>query len=403
MNNSPVSDSIRIVLISLFIIWTLVFAREAQPEEFAVPNQGSPYIDLHEPPVGSIHHLPTGIRVSQNQLIDALSGSRVIYIGETHDNTEAHRVQLEIIKALAQRGPISVGVEMFRRSSKERLDSWNRGELSEQEFRRQFHEDWGGGYPLYQPIFEYLRERSIPLIGLKSSKDTESRYREGSIGEFPEIDLHDPYHRAYSMSTFGGHSEKVEKPYRMLLLWEEAMAQTVAEFLKNDETGQRKLIVLAGGFHVQYGFGIPKRAFRRVPHAYSIVLPEVIEVPEELKDREMTIEHVSIPLYAADYVWKVDYKILEDNKIRLGVLLKEEDDGLHIKSVMEHSNAHRAGLQEGDILQSIDDQSLPSVPTLATYLQTRSYGDWINLKVLRNGQEVKLQTQLQNPGETPGP
>ena len=85
----------------------------------------------------------------------------------------------------------------------------------------------------------------------------------------------------------------------------------------------RKLVVLAGGFHVQYGFGIPKRAFRRVPHAYSIILPVVTDMPEELKDREMTVEKVSIPLYLADFAWKLDYKVLPENRIRLGVRLKE--------------------------------------------------------------------------------
>ena len=133
------------------------------------------------------------------------------------------------------------------------------------------------------------------------------------------------------MAAFGGHrgtNKALEKPYRMLLLWEETMAQTVSQFLMNPKYQETKLIVLSGGFHVQYGFGIPKRAFRRVPHSYSIIQPTVTHVPEKLKDREMEVEKVSIPLYAADYAWKVEYKV-PDN-VRLGVRLEQKKEGIMI-------------------------------------------------------------------------
>ena len=130
------------------------------------------------------------------------------------------------------------------------------------------------------------------------------------------------------MSAFGGHTVKeLEKPYRMLLLWEETMAQTVAEFLRDPMNKNKKLVVLAGGFHVQYGFGIPKRAYRRIPHNYSIILPDITKIPENLKGREMKVKKVSIPLYASDYAWKVEYKVRGHSKIKLGVQLAQEKGG----------------------------------------------------------------------------
>ena len=251
------------------------FASTAGAEEYAVPNSGSPYKNMGELKEGDILHLPTGLTVSVEQMIDTVSGSRVIYIGETHDNLEAHRVQLEVIRRLQEQFPghISVGMEMLRRSAQDDLDHWQNGNLTDKQFRKLFRKNWGPGYGMYQPIFEYLKENSIPLIGLKSARALEQKFREGGPDQdgMPEIDLTDEYHRAYSMSLFGGndtHTGVVSKPYQMLLLWEESMAETVANFLKNEANKKRKLIVLAGGFHVQYGYGIPKRAFRRVPHAY---------------------------------------------------------------------------------------------------------------------------------------
>jgi hypothetical protein len=60
----------------------------------------NPYGTLEGAAVGEIVHVPTGVKVTKSQLLDVLGGSRVIYVGETHDNVFAHQVQLEIIKGL---------------------------------------------------------------------------------------------------------------------------------------------------------------------------------------------------------------------------------------------------------------------------------------------------------------
>jgi uncharacterized iron-regulated protein len=140
------------------------FYSPAGAEDYSVPNQGSPYRNLGELKEGEILHLPTGLTVSVEQMIDTVSASRVIYVGETHDNLEAHRVQLEVIRRLQEQfpGQISVGVEMFRRSAQDDLDRWQNGNLTDKQFRKLFRKNWGPGYAMYQPIFEYLKENSIP-------------------------------------------------------------------------------------------------------------------------------------------------------------------------------------------------------------------------------------------------
>ena len=384
------------------------FAPLAGAEEYAVPNRGSPYKNLAELKEGEILHLPTGLTVSVEQMIDTISGSRVIYIGETHDNLEAHRVQLEIIRRMQEEfpGQISVGMEMFRRSAQDDLDRWHQGNLTDQQFRKLFRKNWGRGYGLYQPIFEYLKGNSIPLIGLKSSRALEQKFRDGGPGQagLPEIDADDSYHRAYSMSLFGGndtHTGVVSKPYQMLLLWEESMAETVANFLKDETNQNRKLVVLAGGFHVQYGYGIPKRAFRRVPHAYSIILPTVTEIPKELKNREMKMKsNVSIPLVASDFSWKVSYIVPPPNRIKLGVFLKELENGLKVLKVEKGSNAERMNLQKDDVLLALDGNELSDVENLAAQLQKHNFGDTVRLTIKRGKSEQEVSGVLHEAPKT---
>ncbi|MBT6594545.1 MAG: PDZ domain-containing protein [Nitrospina sp.] len=398
MNPNPVTQSIRTILATLFLFWLLVFAREGYSEEFAVPNHGSPYLDLGGLGTGQILHLPTGTVVSLKQMMDSISASRVIYIGETHDNIEAHKVQLRIIQLLTEKYQLAIGLEMFRRSAQEKLNLWHQGQLSQKEFKNLFHANWGKGFNLYQPIFEFAQSKNLPLIGLKSTREVENTFRAGDPAPgdklYPEIDETDPYHRAFAMSAFGGHkgtAKALEKPYRMLLLWEETMAQTVSEFLRNPANKDKKLVVLAGGFHIQYGFGIPKRAYRRMPHNYSIVQPSITEIPEDLKDREMTVEKVFIPLYASDYAWKVEYKVPGHNKVKLGVRLVQEKEGVRIKFVAEKSNAQTAGMKNGDLLLSMDGTTLSGVDDVLELLGEKNFDDHSTFQLQRNTETLTVE------------
>ena len=394
MTPNPTIQMTRII--SLFLFWLVLFTANGQTEEFAVPNSGSPYQNLGDLQTDEILHLPTGLTVNFDQMMDSVITSRVIYIGETHDNIEAHKVQLQIIKKLTAQFPVAIGMEMFRRSSQEKLDKWSTGELSVKEFKNLFHTNWGSGYQLYQPIFDFARTNQLPLIGLKSTRKVENSFRSGDPAPdntfYPELDDQDPYHRAYCMAAFGGHrgTEKaLEKPYRMLLLWEETMAQTVSRFLTNPKYKNTKLVVLSGGFHIQYGFGIPKRAYRRVPHAYSTIQPTITHIPEELQDREMVVEKVSIPLYAADYAWKVDYKV-HDN-VRLGVRLAQKKEGVTIMTVTPHSNAATAGIVKGDLLLRMDEKQLTRVEEVLEQLQNKKFNDRSTFHLRRAGKELNVE------------
>jgi uncharacterized iron-regulated protein len=381
-----------LLLLSFFQI------KKLSAEEYSVPHSGSPYLSLNELSNNEILHVPTGLKVSFDQMQDVISSSKVIYIGETHDNTEAHRVQLKIIKDLAQRfpGKVSVGMEMLRRSAQKDLDRWSKGKLPLNELKKLFRKNWGTGYELYKPIFDFISKNDAPLIGLKSSIKTEEIFRKNGFSNkkiLPEIDFDDRYHRPFSMSIFGSH-KTMENPYRMLLLWEEAMAETVANFVKDPNNTDSKLIVLAGGFHVQYGFGIPKRAFRRIPHSYAIILPTVTELPPELKDREMDVQHVSIPLYSADYAWKVQYKVLPKNKMMLGVVLKNTENAVRIISVSSNSNADQAGLKDGDLLLAMEEIELTNIEDFIKGLKEYKIGDKVSFLVKRGEKEIKMEVHF---------
>ena len=91
MCKPSITSVVRNVSLALILSWLPDSGGDAFGEEFAVPHSGSPYISLDKLADNEILHLPTGVKVTFDQMQDTLSASRVIYIGETHDNLEAHQ------------------------------------------------------------------------------------------------------------------------------------------------------------------------------------------------------------------------------------------------------------------------------------------------------------------------
>ena len=368
----------------------------------------NPYGALEGAKEGEIVHVPTGIKLTKAQLLDVIGDSRVIYVGETHDNVCAHQVQLEIIRGLAERfpGQVAVGMEVLRRPYQEIMDCWSRGELSERDFLKQCR--WYPmNYSYYKPILEYVRERHIPLLALNASAELVKEVRKHGLDglskdwqdKLPNIDLSDPHHRRLVDAFYKAHpptsARSFETFYQVYVLWDETMAETAADYLTTSEGSNKRLVVLAGGNHVRYGFGIPRRTFRRLPAAYAIVLPMEVSIPEDKKDRLMDVNLPDIPLAPADFYWMVAYEDLQGKRVRLGVMFEESNGNLEVTKVVEGSLAAEAGIQPGDILVSLDGEALRESFDLLYLLSQKSPGDMGRLLIQRGDRSLEMTIRFQ--------
>jgi len=373
----------------------------------------NPYGVLEGAKEGEIFHVPTGIRVTKAQLLNIIGDFRIIYIGETHDNVRAHQVQLEIIMGLNDRfpGQIAVGMEMFQRPYQGIMDRWSRGELTERDFLKesQWYTKWGMDYDYYKTILDYVRERHIPFLALNASSDLVKEVRNHRLNDLseawqdqlPQMDLSDPHHRKLVEAFYKAHpptsAKSFETFYGAYVLWDETMAETIANYLATEEGSNKKIVVLAGGNHVRYGFGIPRRTFRRLPVAYSIVLPMEASIPEDKKARLMDVSLPKIPLVAADFFWVVSYEDLKREKVRLGVMLEGADGNLKVSKVLKGSLAAKAGIQPGDILVSLDGEDLKESFDLLYLLDQKRPGDATRLLIRREDKPLEVILHFQTP------
>jgi len=380
---------------------------------------GSPYADLESLKAGTIIHLPTGRELTQAEAIDLAAHARVIYIGEMHTNMEHHRVQLAVIDALEKRmpGKIAVGMEMFQRPAQPQLDQWSRGELDPKAFKQLWYDNWSEEYDYYRPILELVRARKIPLIALNASDEQVRKVRTQGLAGLSEderawlgpVDEKDPYQRRAMQAIFGGHSHGgptgFERFYQGMLLWDETMARSAAEFLESPAGSDKTLVVLAGGFHVAYGYGIPKRLFRRLPEPYLILLPYTPDalIPEEYR---MPVAPPELPLYLADVIWSTGYSEPEIKRARLGVQLAPRKEGpphgsqpqaaagAAVLAVEPGSPADKAGIKPGDRILSINQHNVDSAFELVEQLRLIEPGESAKLTLDRAGQKIDVTAQF---------
>ena len=364
----------------------------------------SPYRNLSLLQDGQILHLATGRLLTQEELLNYLAAYPIVYVGETHDSKNDHAVQLKILKGLNEKFPgrIALGMEMLCRPSQKDVDAYINGSLDDRKFAKVWFENWDN-LNYYREILRFARADKIPIVALNAGKDLQKAVMEKGLDgldeamkkRLPVIDFNDPYHLEFCRAIFAAHkggSNIAEIFHQVQLLWDETMAETAAGFLQSKAGKNRKLMIMAGGDHVQYGFGIPRRLFRRLPLPYVIVSPHAVEISEEKQANIMDVEMPDFPMPPADICWGVVYEGLDDEPVSLGVACIEHGHGkgLLVAGVMPGSPAERAGLKEGDAILAMDGEAVNEISDLKYQVGLHKSGDKSSVEIQRGKERLTL-------------
>jgi uncharacterized iron-regulated protein len=353
-----------------------------------------------------IFRLPGGDRSSFRELLDDLSATKVIFLGETHDQIEHHQIELKVLQGLLERGKdVIVGMEMFERFQQPVLDRWREGRLTEEEFLKEVKWDttWGVAYHLYKPILDEVRNRRLKLLGLNIEiqlvRKVAGKGIEGLSPEdrekLPQMDLTDQHHRDYIASIFkshqGGSAKKFETFYQAQCLWDEAMAETLSRFLRSQEAEGKTILVLAGGGHVVFNFGIPNRLYRRVPVSYQTLVLK--EWKKEIEEDFVFVE-TTAPL--ANFLWITRPNPPEKKRPRIGVMLKVREDPKRIwtERVIPESPAEKADLFPGDQFIAVEGKEIKEVKDIHDALDQKGWGKEITFTILREGSKKEITVTL---------
>jgi len=368
----------------------------------------NPYPPKGGAKAGEIYHLPTGLVISEDGLMDMLSGARLVCVGETHDNLSDKRVELAVIKGMYRRfpGKVAIGMEMFRTPQQGALDRWVRGELTELEFLKEskWYRSWGYDFHAYRDILLFAKENRIDVVALNPSKELQDSVRRTGRDDIPgdlrrtlpEIGETDPWQRAVLRGVFAGHSghgdgdESFDSFLRVQLLWEETMAQRVVDYLKSPRGEGKRMVTITGGWHVTFGFGLPKKVVRRMPIPYAILLTEEISTPEQKEGRMMNVDLPRVPLLPADFRWCVPFESIDGKRVRMGVGTEEKEGRLLVGSVAPGSPAEKAGIAKGDELVAFDGKPVKESLDVFYLVGGKRDGDTASVTIRRDGAEKTL-------------
>jgi uncharacterized iron-regulated protein len=265
--------------IASFAIWSL--------SVLSLPAQNP----ADQPPaVTRIENSRTGETLTLADLLDSLSRSDVVFLGEQHDNDSGHTFQFDVIKGLVEQGhSIAISTEQFERDVQGALDDFLSGRLDEEAFLKAAR-PWKNYAEHYRPIIEFAKENKLPVIAGNVPRRIASTV---SSGKQPATEDHPFLPRnttttknAYwekFQATMQGHmgadgETKMEQFFASQCLKDDAMAEAITDFIAINAHQPRIVIHLCGHFHSDYGLGTVSRVIQRRPLTrVSVVTMESLE------------------------------------------------------------------------------------------------------------------------------
>jgi uncharacterized iron-regulated protein len=329
-----------------------------------------------------------------NKIIDRVVQKEIIYVGETHTDYEDHRLQLDVIRKLHQRGrKIAIGMEGFQRLFQKALDDYMAGTITEKEFlkKTEYFKRWRVDYLLYREIINFAKANSIPLVALNLRSEIVKKISRGGFESLTEeekkeiprdMDFSDEDYRERLKEIFkkhGGGDINFESFYRTQILWDETMAHSVDEFLKKNPDYQ--MVVLAGTGHVIYGSGIAKRAYRLNKKEYATLINGSRGgLEKDMADYVLFLKPLSPPPTP-----------------KLMVFLRETRGRVAVTGFPGESISREAGLKKGDVIISIGGERINSSDDVKIALFDRKPGETVKVRVLRKRflfREEELEFEL---------
>jgi len=226
---------------------------------------------------GRIVRTADGRTVSVAEAADALAGADVVFLGEEHDNDEAHRLQLELTEALLQRrGEVAIAMEMFERDAQRRLDLYLAGAIDEELFLAGSR-PWGNYAEHYRGAIELAKARDLDVIAANVYRPIASRVaKDGlvagkgdpwaavAVDAEPRGEYFERFVRV--MGQDPSHpSERIQQVYAAQAVKDDTMAESIALYLDSRGADAPQVVHWCGKFHSDYGLGTVERLLARKP------------------------------------------------------------------------------------------------------------------------------------------
>lgn len=326
-----------------------------------------------------------------------------VLLGEGHSNACDHNVQAEALRILDDAAKAAgaprpvIGLEMVPQSRQDVLNRFNAGALTPDtlESALDWENVWGFAYSLYAPIIRVAHERGLPLVGLNVPRGIARKVGRVGIDGMSEDErrylpekLIPPHKDQYAslreefdrhgqlMKRDGDADAEFERFMTVQSVWDTVMAEAAASAHK---TYHRPVVIIVGGGHVEFGWGIEHRLNVLAPSASVFSLAPWRGL--EPADPAVADAFFYCPL---------------SHESRLGFTVELRPEGAAVMAVKAGSRAEKAGMLAGDVIVQAQGDDVDALWALhkAAVRANREADGRMRLTLRRGGKDHDIIIQL---------
>jgi len=221
-----------------------------------------------------------GRAVPLDAMLDALAKEDVVFLGESHDDDNTHRLELEVYEGLADRRQVVLALEMFQRDVQGAVDDYLAGRIDEKTFFESAR-PWENYRSGYRPLIEAAKRRGLPVVA--SNPPDSLRRKLGGGGALDQLtpeerallpeklyDNTEEYWERVARATRGHMGVGGDRLTSGQNLWDNAMGESCARAL--DRYPGALVLHVNGKFHSAYRGGAVHQLLQRRPDARVAVV-----------------------------------------------------------------------------------------------------------------------------------
>ncbi|GAM61574.1 hypothetical protein JCM19232_5875 [Vibrio ishigakensis] len=250
---------------------------------------------------------PSGETVTLEEVTKAIADHQVILVGEWHSHSAVHRFQSDLYKTLLQKNPkTDLSMEQFSRPAQSTLDQYLEDEIGERALIAH-----GRAWPNYTSDYRALIEQAkvaqrrviaanaprdiVHCIGQVGPSYIKQLSRKDKKFVAAKLDTSDRPYKAQFMTLMQGMEGKmVENMYAAQVSWDETMAESIANHLKQNPGAH--VMHTAGKFHVENGDGIAYSLKKRSPETNIALITPVTEIGDTSNSPFVEYQLLVLPL-----------------------------------------------------------------------------------------------------------
>ena len=205
-----------------------------------------------------------------------LDGADLVAFGELHFHPVSAELELALLEALAaDERPVILAMEFFEADQQADLDRYLSGEIDEATFRERTHRDERYATS-HRPLIEFCKAHGIRVLAANAPRRLVRGFRTSGKPYADYLAGLSAEDRALLPRTYDPQDHEFERRflefmgpkrgpafYPAMALWNEAMAEAMADAREEDPSARVLLVV--GGFHVAAHLGTVTSYTRRRP------------------------------------------------------------------------------------------------------------------------------------------